>query len=40
MEPNRDSASAAAQGKYAYDKTGGKNTLPELINLYIERMLP
>jgi len=36
----RDTESAVEQGKYAYDKPGSKNTLAELIDRYIERVLP
>lgn len=40
MKWKRDTESAVEQGKYAYDKTGSKNTLAELIDRYIERVLP
>ena len=36
----RDTESAVEQGKYAYDQPGSKNTLAELIDRYIERVLP
>ncbi len=40
MKWKRDTESAVEQGKYAYDKPGSKNTLAELIDRYIERVLP
>jgi integrase len=39
MKWKRDTESAVEQGKYAYDKPGSKNTLAELIDRYIERVL-
>lgn len=40
MKWKRDTESAVEQGKYTYDKPGSKNTLAELIDRYIERVLP
>ena len=40
MKWKRDTESAVEQGKYEYVKPGSKNTLAELINRYIERVLP
>jgi hypothetical protein len=40
MKWKRDTESAVEQGKYAYVKPGSKNTLAELIDRYIERVLP
>jgi hypothetical protein len=40
MKWKRDTESAVEQGKYAYDNPGSKNTLAELIDRYIERVLP
>lgn len=40
MKWKRDTESAVEQGKYAYDKPGSKNTLAELIDRYIENVLP
>ena len=40
MKWKRDTESAAEKGKYAFDKPGSKNTLAELIDRYIERVLP
>ena len=40
MKWKRDTESAVEQGKYAYNKPGSKNTLAELIDRYIERVLP
>lgn len=40
MKWKRDTESAVEQGKYAYDKPSSKNTLAELIDRYIERVLP
>ena len=40
MKWKRDTESAIEQGKYEYVKPGSKNTLAELIERYIERVLP
>ncbi len=40
MKWKRDTESAVEQGKYEYVKPGSKNTLAELIDRYIERVLP
>ena len=40
MKWKRDPQSAVEQGKYEYAKPGSKNTLAELIDRYIERVLP
>lgn len=40
MKWKRDTESAVEQGKYEYAKPGRKNTLAELIDRYIERVLP
>jgi hypothetical protein len=40
MKWKRDTESAVEQGKYEYAKPGSKNTLAELIDRYIERILP
>jgi integrase len=40
MKWKRDAESAVEQGKYEYVKPGSKNTLAELIDRYIERVLP
>ncbi len=36
----RDTESAVEQGKYEYSKIGSKNTLAELIDRYIDKVLP
>jgi integrase len=40
MKWKRDKESAVEQGKYEYIKPGSKNTLAELIDRYIKRVLP
>ena len=40
MKWKRDTESEVEQGKYEYVKPGSKNTLAELIDRYIERVLP
>ena len=40
MKWKRDTESAVEQGKYAYDKPGSKNTFAELIDRYIDKVLP
>ena len=40
MKWKRDTESAVEQGKYEYDQPGSKNTLAELIDRYIEKVLP
>ena len=40
MKWKRDTESAVEQGKYAYAKPGSKYILAELIERYIERVLP
>ncbi len=40
MKWKRDTESAVEQGKYQYSQPGSKNTLAELINRYIEKVLP
>ena len=40
MKWKRDTESAVEQGKYEYSKLGSKNTLAELIDRYIDKVLP
>jgi integrase len=40
MKWKRDTESAVEQGKYEYAKLGSKNTLAELIDRYIDKVLP
>jgi integrase len=40
MKWKRDTESAVEQGKYQYDLPGSKNTLTELIDRYLEKVLP
>jgi hypothetical protein len=35
----RDTESAVEQGKYTYDKPGSKNTLEDLMELYMKNLL-
>jgi hypothetical protein len=40
MKWKRDTESAVEQGKYEYAKLGSKNTLAELTDRYIDKILP